>query len=117
MATFLSQEWHDAERAASAKQPAVPGASARVQWIVTGGPDGEVRFTQVVEDGRVVEQQLGDDASADYTLTAPIALFTAIHEGEVDETVAFMQGKLKFAGNMGRYLALMPVRARLRARG
>jgi putative sterol carrier protein len=117
MATFLSQEWLDDERAASAKQPAVPGASARVQWIVTGGPDGEVRFTSIVEDGRVVEQQLGDLDDADFTLTAPIALFTAIHEGEVDETVAFMQGKLKFAGNMGRYLALMPVRARLRARG
>jgi putative sterol carrier protein len=112
MVAFLSQEWHDAERAASAKQPAVPGASARIQWIVTGGPDGEVHFTQVVEDGRIVEQKLGDDAGVDYTLTAPIALFTAIHAGEVDESVAFMQGKLKFAGNMGRYLALMPMRTR-----
>ena len=112
MATFLSQEWHDAERAASAKQPVVPGASARIQWIVTGGPDGEVRYTQVVEDGRVVEQRLGDEPDADYTLTAPMALFTAIHDGEVDESVAFMQGKLKFAGDMGRYLALMPIRAR-----
>src|SRR4051794_11899815 len=98
MATMLTQEWLDAERAASAQEPAVPGASARVQWVVTGGPDGEVRFSSVIEDGRIVEQQLGDDAEADFTLTAPIALFLAIHGGEVDETVAFMQGKLKFAG-------------------
>src|SRR3954468_21520683 len=112
MSTFLSQEWLDDECAASAKQPAIPGASARVQWIVTGGPDGEVRFASVVEDGRVVEQRLGEDDNPDYTLTAPIALFTAIHDGEVDESVAFMQGKLKFAGDMGRFLALMPVRTR-----
>ena len=109
---MLTQEWLDAERAASAKQPEVPGASARVQWVVTGGPDGDVRFTSVIEDGRIVEQQLGEDAAADFTLTAPFALFEAIHDGEVDETVAFMQGKLKFAGNMGRYLALMPLKAR-----
>ena len=112
MATFLSQEWLDAERASSNARPTVPGASARVQWVVTGGPDGEVRFTSVVEDGKIVEQALGDDTAADFTLTAPLPLFEAIHSGDVDETVAFMQGKLKFAGDMGRYLALMPLRAR-----
>jgi predicted lipid carrier protein YhbT len=111
MTTFLSQEWLDADRASSGSGPAVPGASARVQWIVTGAPDGEVRFTSVFEDGRVVEQALGDDPGADFTLTAPLALFEAIRAGEVDETVAFMQGKLKFAGDMGRYLRLMPLKA------
>jgi predicted lipid carrier protein YhbT len=112
MATFLSQEWLDDERATFDELPRIPGASARVQWIVTGGPDGEVRFASVIEDGRVVEQKLGDDAAADFTLTAPLALFQAIRSGEIDETVAFMQGKLKVVGNMGRYLALMPLRAR-----
>src|SRR4051812_40204039 len=112
MATILSQEWLDDERSASNALPAVPGASARVQWVVTGGPDGEVRFTSVVEDRRIVEQALGDDADADFTLTAPLPLFEAIHSGAVDETVAFMQGKLKFAGDMGRYLALMPLKVR-----
>jgi hypothetical protein len=110
MATFLSQEWLDAERAAANAGPSVPGASARVQWIVTGGPDGEVRFTTVFEDGHIVEQALGDDADADFTLTAPLPLFEAIRSGDLDETVAFMQGKLKFAGDMGRYLALMPLK-------
>ena len=112
MATFLSQEWLDDERASANALPAVAGASARVQWIVTGGPDGEVHFTSVFEDGRIVEQVLGDDAAADFTLTAPLALFQSIRDGELDETVAFMRGKLKFAGDMGRYLALMPLRAR-----
>jgi putative sterol carrier protein len=112
MATFLSQEWLDDERTTFNARPTIPGASARVQWIVTGGPDGEVHYTSVIEDGRIVEQALGDDADADFTLTAPLALFEAIHSGGVDETVAFMQGKLKFAGDMGRYLALMPLKAR-----
>jgi hypothetical protein len=111
MTTFLSQEWLDAERATSEALPPTPGASARVQWVVTGGPEGEVRFTSVIEDGRIVEQALGDVPDADFTLTAPHPLFEALRSGEVDETVAFMQGKLKFAGDMGRYLALMPLKA------
>ena len=111
MTTFLSQEWLDAERTSFNALPTSPGASARVQWVVTGGPDGEVRFTSVFEDGHIVEQALGDDPDADFTLTAPLPLFEAIRSGELDETVAFMRGKLKFAGDMGRYLALLPLKA------
>jgi putative sterol carrier protein len=112
MATSTDQAWLDEDRDARNKLPAVKGASARVQWIITGGPDGEVHFSTVIEDGKVVEQTIGDDDRADFTLTAPLPLFEAIRSGEVHETVAFMQGKLKFAGDMGRYLALMPLRTR-----
>ncbi len=51
MSKWLSKEWLDETRAMAGSQPVRPGATARMQYIVTGGPDGEVRYFWVLEDG------------------------------------------------------------------
>ena len=48
---YLSQEWLDETRAMAAQQPARPGASARIQYVITAGPDGDVKYSWVLEDG------------------------------------------------------------------
>jgi len=43
MAKYLSQEWLDEGRKLSDEFPERPGASARMQYVVTGAPEGDVK--------------------------------------------------------------------------
>lgn len=78
-------------------------------YVVSGGPEGDVKYVQVVEDGRVVAQSLGDDRDADFTLSCTWGDAVQILTGELDANVAFMQGRMKVAGNVGKLLALLPL--------
>jgi predicted lipid carrier protein YhbT len=109
MAKWLSQEWFDEARALAADQPDRPGASARMQYEVTGGPDGEVKYYWVLEDGHLRESALGVLADADVTLSTAWSDAMAIQKAELDANAAFMQGKVKVAGNMGMMLNLLPI--------
>jgi putative sterol carrier protein len=80
-----------------------------VQHIVTGTPDGEVRYVLTVVDGRIADVTSGPDDSADVTYTHTYADAQAIARGELDATVAAMQGRVKTAGDMGKVMALMPL--------
>lgn len=106
---FLSQEWLDLQLALAGDLPERPGATARLQMVVTGAPGGDVRYVQVLEDGRLVACALGSDDTADVTLTQPYADAVAIATGELDASAAFMQGRVKVVGDMGRLMAVMPL--------
>ena len=106
---FLSEAWLDEHRTLGAELPERPGATARVQHVVTGTPDGEVRYVVAFLDGRPTEVTLGGDDAADVTYTNTYADAQQLAKGTLDPTVWFMQGRTKMAGDMGRVLALMPV--------
>ena len=42
-------------RELSESQPERPGATARMQYVVTGGPDGDVKYYWVLENGKLLE--------------------------------------------------------------
>ena len=109
MAKWLSSEWFDETRALAADQPDRSGASARMQYEVTGGPDGDVKYYWVLEDGHLRESAPGVLADAEVTLTTAWSDAVAIQKAELDANAAFMQGKVKVAGNMGKVLALLPI--------
>lgn len=109
MVAFLSQEWLDLQRSLATAVPDRPGATARVQVVVTGGPDGEVSYVQTFEDGRLISCRLGRDDTAEVTLTQVWRDAVAIAAGELALEVAFMQGRVKVTGNMGALLAVQPV--------
>jgi putative sterol carrier protein len=106
---FLSQEWLDAQKSGASSFPERPGATARMQYKITGTPDGDVMFHTVIENGRIVANELGDDASSDFTRTVAYRDFADISKGELDAEAAFMQGRVKVVGDMGKVLALMPL--------
>lgn len=109
MPAYLSQAWLDLHRTLVADLPERPGVTARVQYVVTGTPDGEVRYHQRVVDGRVVEAGLGDDPEAQVTLTQSYGDAREIADGALDVNAAFMQGRVKVVGDMGSVMALMPL--------
>ena len=70
------------------------------------GPDGSVLI-----DGRsganVVSD--GDGKTADCTLSMTMDTFRQMAEGKLDGTSAFMQGKLRVAGDMGLAMKVGPI--------
>jgi putative sterol carrier protein len=106
---WLSAEWFDQTRAMAADQPEHLGLSARIQYEMTGGPDGEVSYYWILEDGRLEASAAGTIDAPDVTLTLPWDDAVAMQRGELDPNVAFMQGRMKVAGSMGVMMALLPV--------
>jgi predicted lipid carrier protein YhbT len=109
MSKWLTQEWLDETTKMAESQPDRPGASARMQYIVTGGPDGEIKYYWVLENGKLLESKLGDLAESDVTLTQTYEDAKKIQQGELDPNAAFMQGRIKVSGNMAKLMALLPL--------
>ena len=109
MAKYLTQEWLDLQKELSAEFPERPGATARMQYVVTGGPEGDVHYYTAIENGSLVECQLGDDPAAEVTMTLSWDDSVAMAKGELDPNAAFMQGKVKVTGNMGKVMSLLPL--------
>lgn len=123
MAKFLSEEWsNDAIAALSSSDDvknATKGVDLTIQQVVTGADGGEGKYWVKISDGNV-EGGLGDAPSADVTITQDYETAAAITKAELNPQAAFMQGKLKVTGNMGKLLqhqgamqAIFPVLATL----
>jgi alkyl sulfatase BDS1-like metallo-beta-lactamase superfamily hydrolase len=106
---YLSQEWLDKARVLAQDQPERPGASATMQFVVTGGPDGDVKYYWVLHNGVLTESNLGELPDAEVTLTTAYSDSVAIQKGDLDANAAFMQGKTKVTGNMAKLMQLMPL--------
>lgn len=109
MPKYLSQEWLDEGKKMAEGQPERPGASARMQYHVTGGPDGDIKYYWILENGKLVDSQLGELPDADFTMTLTYDDSVKIQKGELDANAAFMQGRMKVTGNMGKLMTLMPL--------
>jgi alkyl sulfatase BDS1-like metallo-beta-lactamase superfamily hydrolase len=106
---YLTQEWLDVTKGMAGDQPERPGASARMQYVVTGGPDGDVSYYWVLENGKLLDSKVGTLDDAEVTLTQSYDDAVKVAKGELDANSAFMQGKVKVTGNMAKLMALMPL--------
>lgn len=109
MAKYLSQEWHDRAKELAQTFPERAGATARMVYIVSGGPDGDITYHQIIENGKVLDQGLGACENAEITMTVSWDDSVMVQRGELDANAAFMQGRMKVAGNMAKLMALMPL--------
>lgn len=109
MAKWLTQEWLDQSKELAKSQPVRPGASARLQYVITDGPDGDIRYYWVVEDGQLLENQLGVLEDAEVTLSETYEDAMALQKGELDANAAFMQGKVKVDGDVAKLMSLLPI--------
>ena len=110
---FLGVEWLALARELFGSLAPCPGATARIQRVVTGAPDGDVLFTLTFEDGRLLDAALvaghEPDPDAQLTITTTYADTLLLASGDLDLNVAVMQGRAKVAGSMGALLAILPV--------
>jgi putative sterol carrier protein len=106
---WLTQEWLDESTKLAQSQPERPGATARLQYVITDAPDGDVKYYWIVDNGKLLENQLGDLEDAEVTLTETYDDAMRIQKGELDANAAFMQGKIKVDGDVGKLMALLPI--------
>ena len=109
MPKYLSQEWLDQGQKLAESQPERPGASARMQYVVTGAPEGDIHYYWVLENGKLIESKLGDLPDAEVTLTQTYDDSVKVQKGELDANAAFMQGRVKVTGNMAKLMSLLPL--------
>lgn len=109
MPKYLTQEWLDAGRELAQEFPERAGATARLQYQVKGTPEGDVHYYWVVDSGKLKESTLGDDPDAEITLSMSYEDAVKMQKGELDPNAAFMQGRIKVTGNMGKLMSLMPL--------
>lgn len=109
MSKYLSQEWLDTVRELAQEFPERLGATARMQFVVTGAPEGDVTYYQVIDKGKMLEAQLGEIPDADFTLTQTYDDAVKMQKGTLDANAAFMQRKIQVDGNVGKVMSLMPL--------
>jgi putative sterol carrier protein len=106
---YLTQEWLDEFRSLAEDQPTRPGATVRIQYRATAGPDGDVEYYWVLDEGKITEAQVGTIHDADFTMTTAYDDAAKVQRGELEATAAFMQGKMKVSGNMAKMMSLLPI--------
>ena len=109
MAKYLTQEWLDLQTELAQSFPEKPNATARMQTVVTGAPDGDVSYYTIIDNGKIIENKLGTDEQAEFTMTQGYDDSVKVLKGELDANAAFMQGRVKVTGNMGKLMSLMPL--------
>lgn len=123
MAKFLSEEWSEQAIAALNASDDVRSATKdirfTIQQVITGSGTEEARYWVTLNDGSV-DGGIGDAPAADVTITQDYETAGAITRAELNPQAAFMQGKLRVTGNMGKLLqhqgamaAIFPVLATL----
>jgi len=100
---YLTQEWLDAAQRAVENDTTLADATKdvrlTVQQMVTGGPDGDVAYHVVVDNGAV--RVLGGEASdATVTFIQAWDTATAIGRGDLSAQGAFMTGRIRVRGDL-----------------
>lgn len=99
------QEWLDALVAAGADDSVAEGLNATVNFVVTGAPGGEARYFLGFDGGRITRAERGSLPEADVTFTQTFEDADAMMRGEFDASAAFMQGRMKFSGDMAKLMS------------
>lgn len=102
MARYLSAEWFDEVNQAARDSPELAEATRNVrltlQQVVTGGPDGDVRYWVTVDGGHV-EAGLGQAPDPDVTVTQSYETAVAVSTGSLGAQAAVMDGRIRLSGD------------------
>ena len=107
---FLSEEWagavQDALNSNEQFKSSAGSQTAKVQQVVTGAPDGEVKYWFKLEAGQA-SLGMGDAPdSVDATITQDYDTAAALARNELSGTAAYMSGKLIVSGDLMKLMQL-----------
>jgi hypothetical protein len=106
---LLSQDWLGALVAATSGLPPAEGATALVQYVVSGAPSGNATFFVQYDEGRVADGGVGKAAGEpDLVFTLTYGDAARLATGELELSAAYMQGTVKAEGDMAALFRLLP---------
>jgi putative sterol carrier protein len=112
---FLSPEWAEMLKqelnAEKAFRQAAAGQHAVIQQVISN--DGEDAHYWIRIDDGAIDMGLGDADDAEATITQSYDTAVRLAKSELSAVTAFMTGKIKIAGNMGKLLGLQGALAQL----
>ncbi len=105
---FLTSEWaqglQDTVNAHEGFRNAISNVDLALQFVVTDVPDqGDYHYYIAIADGSAAVAE-GDLESPHATITNDYDTAEKISKGELNTQMAFMTGKLKVAGDMGKLM-------------
>ncbi len=104
---YLSDSWfravNEAARSSTALQQVTAGAHLTLQQVVTGGPEGDVSYWLLIDDG-TVEAVPGEGPQGervpDVTVTQSYETAAAVNRGELSTQDAFLDGRIRLRGDI-----------------
>lgn len=115
---FLSDEWaaavQDALNGNDSFKSAIGGNAAKLQQVVTGGPDGDAKYWFKLEGGAAA-LGIGDIDGPDATITQDYESAVALAKGELTGMAAYMGGKIQVQGDLMKLMMLQGVIGQLPA--
>jgi putative sterol carrier protein len=107
---YLTEEWAQATQDALNSSDAFKGSAgsqtAKVQQVVTGTPEGEVKYWFKLEGG-VASLGVGElGEPADATITQDYDTAVKLAKNELTGTAAYMSGKLRVSGDLMKLMQL-----------
>lgn len=107
---FLSEDYLAAmEHLSSANQPPIPHVNVRVQFHVTGTPEGVVDYHLLIEKGIIVRAGRGRIDDSDIAITTTYRDLADFQAGELHAATAFVSGQFAVTGDKAKLLDLMIV--------
>jgi putative sterol carrier protein len=100
---FLSEDHMAAATAALAADDeftnSITNIDMGLQFEVTEGPSGDIRYYLSIADGSAV-MEIGELEGAEVSITSTYETAAAMFKGDLNTQMAFMTGQIKVAGNM-----------------
>lgn len=104
MVEYLAEEWMDLYAEFGAELPVKAGIDMITQYVIEKTPNGNIRWFDVVVDGKVTEASLGKNKEADVTITWKYPYDVKMLSGELGPDAAYMQGRIKVEGDHPKWL-------------
>lgn len=108
MPKFLTAEWIEALTATLAEhegfKSAIANTQLSLQFEVPDAPEGAEKIYVIAIDGGAARVVPGPGESPDITISSSYETAAALAKGELNTQMAFMTGKIKVSGNMGKLM-------------
>ncbi len=104
---LLSDDWFDERLRLARLASVVMGFDARIQHVVAS-ETGEVRYYDLVQDGRIVDSARGEVPNPHVTVHNSWRDELALVSGELDPVLAVGLGTIRLEGDQARLLPILP---------
>jgi putative sterol carrier protein len=101
MAKYLSDEWYaECERLGKTMLSRLHGANITIQYVIIGGPQGDVWYFLTMLNGQVESIAAGEAFAPDVTMSMKYEIALKVYMGRLSARRAAMTGRIRPRGDL-----------------